>query len=137
MPKFGKQSYEKLLTCDSRIQLVMTELIKHVDFVILEGHRTKEKQNEYFRTGKSKLKWPDGKHCSTPSKAIDIAPYFPTVPHVRWNGKFLRSFDYLAGWVMGISVKNGIVLRWGGDWDRDLDLADQTFNDLPHFELID
>ncbi len=31
----------------------------------------------------------------------------------------------------------GIELRWGGDWDRDAEFDDQTFNDLPHFELYD
>jgi hypothetical protein len=29
------------------------------------------------------------------------------------------------------------VVRWGGNWDQDgVILADQSFNDLPHFELI-
>jgi peptidoglycan L-alanyl-D-glutamate endopeptidase CwlK len=37
---------------------------------------------------------------------------------------------------MGIAAKMGIKIRWGGDWDRDEELHDQTFFDLPHFELI-
>ncbi len=28
-----------------------------------------------------------------------------------------------------------IEIRWGGDWDRDGDTTDQTFNDLVHWEL--
>ena len=27
------------------------------------------------------------------------------------------------------------TLRWGGDWDSDKDFNDQSFDDLPHFEL--
>ena len=30
-----------------------------------------------------------------------------------------------------------IKIRWGGDWDSDNIMKDQTFNDLPHFEIID
>ena len=25
-------------------------------------------------------------------------------------------------------------IHWGGDWDRDTEVNDQTFNDLAHFE---
>ena len=40
MPKFGKQSLDRLATCDERIQKVMNEAIKHIDIVILYGYRT-------------------------------------------------------------------------------------------------
>jgi hypothetical protein len=30
-----------------------------------------------------------------------------------------------------------IKIRWGGDWDSDNIMKDQTFNDLPHFQLED
>jgi len=38
--------------------------------------------------------------------------------------------------VFGIAHRRGIKLRWGGDWDRDLDFSDQRFYDLYHFELV-
>ena len=31
----------------------------------------------------------------------------------------------------------GVRLRWGGDWDSDLEVDDNDFDDLPHFELVD
>jgi hypothetical protein len=37
---------------------------------------------------------------------------------------------------IGIGLVKGINLRWGGDWDRDSDLKDQTFNDLGHIEVV-
>lgn len=30
----------------------------------------------------------------------------------------------------------GVKIRWGGDWDGDWIHTDQSFHDLPHFELV-
>lgn len=40
---------------------------------------------------------------------------------------------------MGTADQIGLTgrIRWGGDWDRDHDVKDQTFNDLVHFEVVD
>ena len=43
--------------------------------MIVCGHRNKEDQNKAFAEGKSKLKWPKGKHNKLPSQAVDAAPY--------------------------------------------------------------
>ena len=128
MPKFGKRSKAKLETCHPDLQRLFNEVIKHFDCSILQGERGEEEQNEYYRTGKSKLKFPQSKHNSSPSLAVDVAPY-----PIDWNDK--HRFYYFAGFVKGIAASMGITLRWGGDWDGDNDLNDQTFFDLPHFEL--
>lgn len=128
MPKFSGRSISKLNSCDPRLQKVFKEVIKHWDCTILEGTRDEETQNEYFRTGKSKLKFPSSKHNSLPSKAIDAAPY-PIV----WEDT--KRFYAFAGFVIGVAATMGITLRWGGDWDSDRDFSDQSFNDLPHFEI--
>jgi peptidoglycan L-alanyl-D-glutamate endopeptidase CwlK len=31
----------------------------------------------------------------------------------------------------------GIKIRWGGDWNGDLQFRDEKFKDLPHFELVE
>lgn len=131
MPKVGEQSLKRLDTCDERIQKVLNEVIKHYDFMILEGTRTVEQQQQYYKEGKSKL---DGinqksKHQSYPSLAVDIAPY-----PIDWNDS--KRFYYLAGLVIATANSMGIKLRWGGDWDSDGDFKDNNFNDLPHFELV-
>ena len=42
----------------------------------------------------------------------------------------------LAHHIMATAKRLGYNnMRWGGDWDKDFDLDDQTFNDLCHFEL--
>ena len=45
-------------------------------------------------------------------------------------------FYYFAGRVMAVASSKGYRLRFGGDWDGDMDLKDQNFNDLVHFEYI-
>lgn len=128
--KFSNRSRSKLETCDSRIIEVMEEAIKYIDFSVLEGHRDKDLQDLYYEQGKSKLKYPQSKHNQYPSLAIDIAP-FP----IDWNNR--ERFVYLAGIIKGIAFEKGYKLRWGGDWDSDNELHDQTFFDLPHFEIVD
>lgn len=130
MASYSNRSKKKLSTCDTKIQAVMNEVIKHWDCTILEGTRDKGTQDEYLRTGKSKVKYPNSKHNSVPSKAVDVAPY-----PIDWSD--LKRFYAFGGFVMGIAASMGITLRWGGDWDGDRDIRDQTFNDLPHFELKD
>jgi hypothetical protein len=41
---------------------------------------------------------------------------------------------YFGGYVLGVASETGDDIRWGGDWDGDRSLEDQTFHDLPHFE---
>lgn len=132
MPEFSSKSLEKLETCDKRLQTVFKEVIKIYDITILEGHRGKELQDMYFSQGKSKVKYPNSKHNRKPSLAIDVAPW-----PVKWQEKYRDRWYFLAGIVFTISRTLGISLRWGGDWDRDLDFYDQTFLDWPHFELTD
>lgn len=127
---FSDRSKKALNTCDPKLAAVLEEAIKLKDFTVLEGHRNRERQQKMFRDGKSKLQWPNSKHNGIPAKAVDIAPY-----PIDWNN--LREFDYLAGLVVGIGAEMGIKIRWGGDWDKDGELSDNSFNDLPHLELVD
>ena len=46
-------------------------------------------------------------------------------------------FAEFAGIVKAIGwYRYQVRIRWGGDWDGDNDLDDQTFDDLVHFELV-
>ncbi len=112
------------------LQNLMFEVIRYYDFTVLEGHRDEHLQNLYFEQGRSKLEWPNSKHNQYPSRAIDIAPY-----PINWNDR--DSFVYLAGIVKGFAHHMGIKIRWGGDWNMNNNLKDQTFFDLPHFELVE
>ena len=132
MSKFSRASVTKLATCDVRLQSVFHAVIERFDCTIVCGLRTRDEQSEAFRTGNSKKKWPDSKHNVSDgllfSRAVDVAPY-----PINW--KDLDRFRLFGGYVLGTADQLGIALRWGGDWDSDKDLNDQTFNDLAHFEL--
>lgn len=128
MPKFGKKSQNMLDTCEPKLRQLFAEVIKHYDCTILEGHRTKERQGELFKQGKTKLQ-SGGKHTTIPSCAVDVAPY-----PVDWDDT--KRFYHFAGFVQATATQLGISIRWGGDWDSDKDLKDQSFFDLVHFELI-
>ena len=128
MPKFGKSSRERLATCDKRLQKVFNEIIKHVDCSVLEGHRSQERQDKLYGEGKTKVKYPDGRHNSDPSRAVDITPW-----PIDWNDRERQTL--FAGFVLGIGRSMGIKLRWGGDWDMDFNVGDNQFDDFPHFEI--
>ncbi len=134
MPSFGTTSRQNLKTCDQRLQAVVRESVKHMDFAVICGHRPKQQQNKLFALEKTQLKYPNSKHNRYPSLAIDLAPYYQDSPHIRWHD--YKGFIYLAGLIKGVATSMDINIRWGGDWDRDNDLLDQTFNDLPHFEIV-
>ena len=103
-------------------------MVGHFDCSILIGHRGEEAQNKAFDEGKSKVRYPKGKHNSKPSTAVDVAPY-----PIDWEDR--ERFIYFAGLVKGIALEMGISLRWGGDWNNDTQLSDNKFDDLVHFEL--
>lgn len=119
-----------LNTCDDRLIRVFLEVIKYFDCTILIGHRGEPAQTIAFQTGFSKLEYPWSKHNKMPSLAVDVAPY-----PINWNDH--RRFYYFAGHVMAIAELNGVKLRWGGDWNRNTQVMDQTFFDLAHYELVD
>lgn len=130
MPSFSEKSLKELSTCDEKLQKIFMEVIKHYDCTVICGTRDEKAQEEAFRTGKSKLKYPHSKHNSFPSKAVDVVPY-----PIDWNDR--ARFYHFAGFVYGVSEVLGIKLRWGGDFNQDLNFKNDNFIDMPHFELME
>ena len=128
MPKFGKRSKNALSSCDERLIKVFDEVIKTVDCSVLEGHRGQSKQDKFYEEGKSKVKYPSGRHNKLPSMAVDVVTY-----PIDWNDR--ERFHLFAGFVLGIAKSMGINLRWGGDWNQNWFVDDNKFDDFPHFEL--
>ena len=135
MPKFSMTSQARLASCSKPLQQVMEEVIKHLDITIVCGHRGKEDQDRAFRDGKSKKKYPHSKHNAFPSRAVDVAPYDKKIRNIPWENE--EAFLRMGMFILGVSKVMGIGLRWGHDWDMDMDLFDQTFYDSPHFELVE
>ena len=128
MPRFGRRSKERLATCEKDLQMVFNEVIKYVDCSILEGYREKDRQNTLYDEGKTKVRYPNGRHNASPSRAVDVTPY-----PVDWSDRERQTL--FAGFVLGVANQMGINLRWGGDWDQDFEVKDNRFDDFPHFEL--
>lgn len=130
MPAFSDRSKQRLDTCDPRLQRVFYEVVKHFDCSVLQGYRGEAEQEAYFRTGRSKTRWPYSKHNHKPSKAADVAPYPIDLNDREYHVLF-------AGYVLGIAATMGIRLRWGGDWNMNDKTKDNSFDDLVHFELLE
>ena len=134
MPHFGRTSTERLDTCHKDLKTVFNEVVRHYDCTILCGHRGKHAQNLAYEMKKSKLQWPNSKHNTQPSKAVDVGPW-----PLDWSDH--GAFYMLAGWVLCTAdrlYREGRIthrLRYGGDWDGDHSTV-QSFKDLPHFELM-
>ena len=103
MPSFSNRSRQKLETCHRDLQQVFNVVVQYFDCTILEGHRNEDRQNMLFDMGQSKLRYPDGKHNSVPSLAVDVVPY-----PIDWEDR--ERFVLFAGFVMGIAQAQGIKL---------------------------
>jgi len=126
MPKFGKRSKQRLRGVDTRLVNVLNELIKIMDVTIIEGLRSKQRQEILLKEGKTKTKF--SKHIE--GKAVDLAPY-----PIDWEDR--DRFHYMGGMIRGIAKQLNINVRWGGDWDSDGETRDNRFDDLVHVEIKD
>jgi len=111
------------------LQEVLNEAIKHFDFSIVWGHRGMEDQNEAFRSGNSKLRWPLSKHNALPSRAVDIVPY----PN-GYDASYAEFYE-LATYVLGAASALGVPLRWGGHW-KNYTGRGENDRDWAHYEII-
>ena len=129
MYNFSKRSLDNLKNVDERLVLICNELIKRIDFTVIEGHRSIERQQELYKKGLSQLDGiiKKGKHNFSPSRAIDIIPY--KKGHNPFDGTKESDlmFNELAKEFKKVAIELGININWGGDW--------KSFIDKPHFEL--
>lgn len=99
--------------------------ISELDFTVIEGVRTKERQAQLFKQGATKTM--NSRHLT--GHAVDIVPY-----PLDWND--LEKFGKLAKAMFQASKELKIPIRWGGDWNRNGRSDDEKFYDGPHFELL-
>lgn len=125
MPAFGITSTAKLATCHPDLVRLFEAVIDQVDCIVLEGHRTEQRQEQLVKDGFSKTH--HSLHLLVPSRAVDVAP-FP----LDWTNR--HRFDAFAAVVRETAAKLGIKIRWGGEFKtRD----GKPFFDGPHYELAD
>lgn len=137
MPHFSRTSRARLASCHPRLAEVCEVVVVNFDIKILEGWRSPERQDELFAEGRSKVRAGQSRHNHTGangqplSLAVDVIPY-PFAPE-DWEDT--RRFYVMAGHVQAAAAGLSVAIRWGGDWDGDGSFRDQSFHDLPHFEL--
>ena len=96
------------------------------DVTVLEGLRSYERQQELLKQGATKVSV--SRHMS--GNALDIAPY-----PIDWND--LERFQIVAEHMFKAAEELGVVIRWGGTWERTFTKPVKwaKFLDAPHFEL--
>jgi len=134
--KYSERSLGHLSTCEYKLQLVGLRVSERVDATVICGFRSMADQEKAFNSGASKVPPGASKHNRTPSAAMDIVP--ADAPRKWAKGKDLPAHRYFAfaELIQEIAKEEGIILRWGGDWDMDGDSTDQTFMDFAHWETI-
>jgi peptidoglycan LD-endopeptidase CwlK len=110
----------KLESCHADLQRLVKKLAETMDIIVVYGYRTKEEQDAAFASGNSKLKWPKSGHNSSPSKAVDLAPY--KEGKLDWTD--LQGFKDMQKEARKIAASMGIKLKPLISWD------------LPHLELV-
>lgn len=143
MPTFSTKSQERLATCNPKLVHIFSVVIVGYDCTIIQGARSKQEQIDNVAKGVSKTE--DSKHVVGEvrelSDAVDAAPYPVVWPQESLtHGEYAHAvgrFYHFAGYVKAVAEQLGYKIRWGGDWDSDLDFSDQTFDDLDHFETVE
>jgi peptidoglycan L-alanyl-D-glutamate endopeptidase CwlK len=130
----GKASQVRLQSCHPKLRRLVEETMirldrrRTFDFSVVCGHRNQAAQEAAVASGASKLHWPESRHNTLPSTAVDLAPY-------PYDPRDLAAHARLAGYVLAVADELDIEVRWGGDWDGDGKSRDERLLDCPHFEL--
>lgn len=89
-----------------------------LDFIVIEGLRSEDRQKELVASGASKTM--SSRHIT--GHAVDLLPIGSNGPEFAWP-----LYDQLGPAVKAAATLEGVPIVWGGDW--------QSFKDGPHFEL--
>ena len=119
--KLSRTSERNLIGVHPDLVAVVREAIKitDIDFKVIEGIRTIERQRKLVQVGAS---WTlNGRHLT--GHAVDLAALH--------DGRL--SWDWPLYYILGDCVKTaaknvGVPIEWGGDWPKDK-------KDGPHFQL--
>lgn len=104
--------------CD--LQSVVNRAIKitTIDFTVIEGVRTKERQKKLVERGASQTL--NSRHLT--GHAVDLVPWVDGGLSWHWS-----DFDPLAAAMKEAAEEQMVPITWGGEW--------QNFPDGAHFQL--
>lgn len=118
--RLSKRSLSKLEGLHPHLIAVVKRAIQltNVDFVVLEGLRSFERQKELVGAGASQTM----RSYHLTGHAVDLGAYVGG--EIRWDWPLYHEIDHAMS-EAAAELKIGLV--WGGDW--------KNFPDGPHFQL--
>lgn len=119
MNKFSERSLANLRTAHPDLRDLAKRILERMDIAVICGYRSKAEQNEAFKKGNSKLKYPQSKHNRCPAMAIDICPY-----PIDWND--VERFKKMVRIAKEEAEYLGVDITCGADWNM---------RDYPHIQL--
>ena len=134
--KFSQRSINNLKGVHLDLVRVMHEAIKDtpIDFTIVEGVRTAQRQQELYAQGRIKpgpvVTQVDGVRKKSNHQvksdgyghAVDLYPYFNGSVQVN----AVKELKVIAAHILATAKRLGVPVEWGGDW---------KMRDYPHFEM--
>ena len=120
MFKLGKRSIERLQGVHPDLVRVVERAIDltPVDFTVIEGLRSPERQQTLVASGASQTL--NSRHIT--GHAVDLGAWVDN--QVDWSWPL---YAKIANAMKAAAKELGVAIVWGGDW--------RTFKDGPHFEL--
>ena len=120
MRKYSARSLRSLKGIHPDLRRVIDRALQEspLDFSVIEGLRTKERQRKLVASGASKTM--NSRHIT--GHAVDLLPIGPNGPAFDWP-----LYHKLGPAVKAAAEVEGVAIAWGGDW--------RSFKDGPHFQL--
>lgn len=120
--------------------------LSSVDFKVIEGVRNPARQKKLYAQGRTapgpKVTWTlNSNHFINPvtryGHAVDLlcAPYDWQLVDPKSTPKMDDGFAKVADAMYAASKQLGIPIRWGANWDGDIQWREKGETDNPHFEL--
>lgn len=98
--------------------------ITEVDFTVIEGLRSLEKQRQYYEQGASRTMQSYHLRQNTGyGHAVDLYPYFDGSVQVH---AMPEKWKAIAAAMKQAADELSVKITWGGDW--------KSFVDMPHFQ---
>ena len=118
--KFGSRSLKNMVGIHPDLRRVLDRALQDspLDFSVIEGLRTLERQKQLFASGASQTL--NSRHLT--GHAVDLAPVI--AGQVSWDWPL---YNKLALVVFEAAKTEAVPITWGGNWT--------TFKDGPHWEL--
>lgn len=116
----SKRSLSRLDGVDGDLVRVVKRAIQltEVDFTVLEGLRSEERQRELYEKGASKTM--NSRHLI--GQAVDLGAYVDG--RVEWSWPL---YYKIAEAMKRAAEELGVRITWGGEW--------KSFKDGPHFQV--